>query len=128
MSSARNLGIQTEFTRREALAVVGGGLALSLHAACSPDVGGESLMAETRKTLEAFRKTAETLNARINTVSDGLERFSDRGLADATALINETRRSVNRIERAITDLERNPQRLIFGGEGDVKTYNGRQRR
>ena len=89
---------------------------------------GESLMAETRKTLEAFRKTAETLNARINTVSDGLERFSDRGLSDATALINETRRSVNRIERAITDLERNPQRLIFGGEGDVKTYNGRQRR
>ncbi len=47
MSSARNLGIQTEFTRREALAVVGGGLALSLHASCSPDVGGESPMAES---------------------------------------------------------------------------------
>ena len=72
--------------------------------------------------------SAETLNARINTVSDGLERFSDRGLSDATALINETRRSVSRIERAISDLERNPQRLIFGGDGDVKTYNGRQRR
>lgn len=89
---------------------------------------GESLMAETRKTLEAFRGTAETLTARINSVSDGLERFSGRGLTDAQALINETRRSVNRIEQAISDLERNPQRLLFGGDGDVKTYDGRQRR
>ena len=89
---------------------------------------GESLMAETRKTLEAFREVAETLNTRINTVSSGLEDFSDRGLRDVQALVNETRRSVGRIERAITDLERNPQRLIFGGDGDVKTYNGRTRR
>lgn len=89
---------------------------------------GESLMAETRKTLEAFREVAETLNSRINTVSAGLEQFSDRGLRDVQSLVNETRRSVGRIERAITDLERNPQRLIFGGDGDVKTYNGRTRR
>lgn len=89
---------------------------------------GESLMAETRKTLEAFREVAETLNVRINTVSAGLEQFSDRGLKDVQALVNETRRSVNRIESAISDLERNPQRLIFGGDGDVKTFDGRQRR
>lgn len=89
---------------------------------------GESLMAETRKTLEAFREVAETLNARVNSVSAGLERFSGQGLRDVQSLVNETRRSVGRIERAITDLERNPQRLIFGGDGDVKTYNGRTRR
>jgi phospholipid/cholesterol/gamma-HCH transport system substrate-binding protein len=89
---------------------------------------GESLMAETRKTLEAFREVAETLNTRVNSVSAGLERFSGQGLRDVQSLVNETRRSVGRIERAITDLERNPQRLIFGGDGDVKTYNGRTRR
>ena len=30
--------------------------------------------------------------------------------------------------QAISDLERNPQRLIFGGDGSVKTYDGRERR
>jgi len=89
---------------------------------------GESLMTEARNTLQSFREAAETLNTRINSVSSGLERFSDRGLRDVQALVNETRRSVSRIEQAISDLERNPQRLIFGGDGGVKTYEGRERR
>lgn len=89
---------------------------------------GESLMAEARTTLQSFREAADTLNTRINSVSSGLERFSDRGLRDVQALVNETRRSVSRIEQAISDLERNPQRLLFGGDGGVKTYDGRERR
>lgn len=89
---------------------------------------GQSLMAETRKTLEAYRQVAETLNSRIASISDNLDRFSGPGLRSMQDLITETRRSVSRIDRAVTDLERNPQRLIFGGEGDVKTYDGRQRR
>jgi phospholipid/cholesterol/gamma-HCH transport system substrate-binding protein len=89
---------------------------------------GQGLMADARSTLQSFKEAAETLNARINSVSVGLERFSDRGLRDVEALVNETRRSVSRIEQAISDLERNPQRLIFGGDGSVKTYDGRERR
>ena len=89
---------------------------------------GQGLMADARDTLRSFKEAADTLNTRIDSVSVGLERFSDRGLRDVQALVNETRRSVSRIEQAISDLERNPQRLIFGGDGDVKTYDGRQRR
>lgn len=89
---------------------------------------GQGLMADARSTLQSFKEAADTLNARINSVSVGLERFSDRGLRDVQALVNETRRSVSRIERAISDLEKNPQRLIFGGDGGVKTYDGRERR
>ncbi|MFZ2101080.1 MAG: MlaD family protein [Oricola sp.] len=89
---------------------------------------GQSLMAEARKTLEAYREAANTLNARINSISSGLERFSGQGLRDVQSLVNETRRSVSRIESAITDLERDPQKLIFGGDSGVKTYDGRERR
>ncbi|TCD11789.1 MlaD family protein [Oricola cellulosilytica] len=89
---------------------------------------GESLMVDARETLRSFRQVADTLNARINSIANGLERFSDQGLRDVQGLINDTRRSVSRIEESITDLERNPQRLIFGGEGNVKTFDGRQRR
>ena len=89
---------------------------------------GESLLVDARDTLQTFREVADNLNARINSISGGLERFSDQGLRDVQGLVNETRRSVGRIEEAISDLERNPQRIIFGGQGDVKTFDGRQRR
>ena len=88
----------------------------------------QSLMADARTTLQSFREVADNLNARINTISGGLERFSGQGLRDIQGLVNDTRRSVTRIEQAITDLERNPQRVIFGGQGDVKKFEGRNRR
>ena len=89
MSSARNLGIQTEFTRREALAVVGGGLALSLHAACSPDVGDKSPMAESDVPIHywSLMETARALRA------------GDLSPVDLT------RRLLNRIEALDGDLE-----------------------
>ena len=34
--------------------------------------------------------------------------------------MRDSRRSINRIEEAVTDLERNPQRIISGGDGDVR--------
>jgi phospholipid/cholesterol/gamma-HCH transport system substrate-binding protein len=42
--------------------------------------------------------------------------------------VQDGRRSITRIEQAITDLERNPQRIITGGEGTVRQYDGRARR
>jgi phospholipid/cholesterol/gamma-HCH transport system substrate-binding protein len=57
-----------------------------------------------------------------------LEKFSGRGLDQVEALVQESRRSIQRIERAVADLERNPQRIISGGEGTVRRYDGRARR
>jgi phospholipid/cholesterol/gamma-HCH transport system substrate-binding protein len=56
-----------------------------------------------------------------------LERFSNSGLRDVESLIVETRRSINRIERSISSIARNPQRLLFGGD-DVQQFDGRVRR
>ena len=47
---------------------------------------------------------------------------------DIEALVNEARRSVTRIERAISQISDDPQSLIFGGSGSVKQYDGRRRR
>jgi phospholipid/cholesterol/gamma-HCH transport system substrate-binding protein len=92
----------------------------------SGDAGG--VIAEATETIRAFREVANTLNARIGTITAGLERFSGQGLRDVEALVSDSRRSINRIEQAITDLERNPQRIITGGEGQVPRYDGRARR
>lgn len=88
----------------------------------------EGVIAQATETLKAYRQVADTLNARIGVITDGLARFSGQGLRDVEALVKDSRRSVNRIEQAITDLERNPQRIITGGDGTVRQYDGRVRR
>src|SRR5690606_2256744 len=88
----------------------------------------EGLMADAGETLKAYRQVADTLNARMGTITDGLARFSGQGLRDVETLVRDARRSITRIERAVTDLERNPQRILSGGEGEVRQYDGRARR
>ena len=88
----------------------------------------EGLFADASVTLKSFRQVADTLNSRLAGILDGLSRFSGPGLRNVDSLVQDTRRSVNRIERAITDLERNPQRIITGGDGNVRQYDGRTRR
>jgi len=88
----------------------------------------EGVITQASETLQAFRQVADTLNARLETITSGLARFSGQGLRDVEALVRDSRRSITRIEQAVTDLERNPQRIITGGEGEVRTYDGRARR
>lgn len=92
----------------------------------SDDAGG--LMADAGETLKAFRQVADTLNARMGVITDGLARFSGQGLREVEGLVRDTRRSITRIERAVSDLERNPQRIISGGAGEVREFDGRARR
>jgi len=87
----------------------------------------QSLFAEAKATLQSIRTAADTLGARIGPIADNLQRFSGSGLRDVEALVSDTRRTVQSLENAISGFERNPQRLIFGGE-TVKQYDGRTRR
>jgi phospholipid/cholesterol/gamma-HCH transport system substrate-binding protein len=89
---------------------------------------GEGLVADARATLGSFRKVADTLNSRLGEITDGLAKFSGRGLSDIQGAVQDSRRSISRIESAISNLERNPQRLIFGGTDSVPRSDGRNRR
>ncbi len=86
------------------------------------------VVAQLNATLESIRKTSDSLNTRMGPITDNLQRFSGQGLRDVQSAVNESRRSIQRIEQAITDLEKNPQRIIFGGQGNVPQYDGRSRR
>lgn len=88
----------------------------------------DGLMVDARDTLKAYKQVADTLNSRLATITDGLARFSGQGLREVESLVQDSRRSINRIEQAVTDLERNPQRIITGGDGAVRQYDGRARR
>src|SRR5690606_19267101 len=88
----------------------------------------EGLIADAGATLAEFRKVGQTLNARLGTITDNFANFSGQGLRDLQGLIQDGRRAIQRIEAAITDLQRNPQRILTGGEGTIREYDGRARR
>ncbi len=87
----------------------------------------DGVVAQAKATLESIRQTSTNLDKRLGPIADNLQRFSGQGLRDVQSVVVDSRRSIQRIEQAITDLERNPQRLIFGGQGNVPQYNGRAR-
>ncbi|WEX11587.1 MlaD family protein [Chelativorans sp. AA-79] len=89
---------------------------------------GQDLFAEASATLQSFRQVADTLNTRLGPITEGLSRFSGQGLRDVEALVGDARRAISRIESAVTDLEQNPQRIITGGDGTIRRYEGRARR
>ncbi|MER9651929.1 MCE family protein [Mesorhizobium sp. M0152] len=88
----------------------------------------DGVMADARATLKSFKQVADTLNARLGTITDNFARFSGQGLSNVEALVQDSRRSIGRIEEAVTDLSRNPQRILSGGEGEVRQFDGRARR
>ncbi|MES0093346.1 MlaD family protein [Mesorhizobium sp. M0030] len=88
----------------------------------------DGVMADARDTLKSFKQVADTLNARLGTITDNITRFSGQGLSNVEALVQDSRRSISRIEEAVTDLSRNPQRILSGGDGEVRQFDGRARR
>ena len=87
-----------------------------------------TILDDASKTLAAYRQVADTMNSRIGGIMDGISRFSGQGLREVQSLVQDSQRSINRIQESISDLSRNPQRIITGGEGSVRQYDGRARR
>lgn len=90
----------------------------------SPD-DKNSIVGQLHDTLSSIQKSAQTLNQHIGPIAANLQSFSGQGLRQLQSLVMESRVSVQRIERAIAEIEQNPQRILFGGQGSVPQYNGR---
>ncbi|SDU25205.1 MlaD family protein [Stappia sp. ES.058] len=91
------------------------------------DADGEGLITEATKAASAIRKVADTLAERVGPITSGLEKFTVRGSADFSAAMAQLNRTLLEIQRAASELNRNPQRVIFGGS-DTPTFGGAQRR
>lgn len=61
----------------------------------------------------------------VDKVMKDAAKFSGRGLDELTLAISDFRRAVSQIDRIGQSLERNPQQLILGGEGNVREFNRR---
>ena len=111
--------------RFDALSARAESLMAKLDSMAGGGTGG--LIEEARATMAAIRAAAESIDAQTASIGEGLGRFSDSGLRDFQTLVSQGQRTMGRLDRVISDLERNPSGLIFGGES-VPEYSGGRRR
>ncbi|WP_417670839.1 MlaD family protein [Roseibium sp.] len=88
---------------------------------------GEGLIVEATKAATSIRKVASAFETRADSIAGGLSKFANQGSADFAAAMAQVNRTLVSIQRAVENFDRNPNRVIFGGEG-VPTYTGGQRR
>ncbi|MCB1487700.1 MAG: MCE family protein [Bauldia sp.] len=86
---------------------------------------GKNFFQEATAAARSIRQITAKLDAQAGTIVGGIAQFSDRGLKDINALVQELRASVARIDRAIGEFSRNPGGAVFGGNSGVREYNRR---
>jgi phospholipid/cholesterol/gamma-HCH transport system substrate-binding protein len=92
----------------------------------SPD--GQSMFANVSEAAQSIRQLAATLDTRLDQISADVSRFTGPGLRQVEALIDQGRRTLQRVDRVFADLERNPSGLLFGGGGSgIPEYRGSRR-
>jgi phospholipid/cholesterol/gamma-HCH transport system substrate-binding protein len=74
----------------------------------------------------SIKALADNVDKRMAEISSGLSRFSGSGLREWEALAVDGRRAISELERTVKNLDRNPQRVLFGGGSSVPEYNGRR--
>jgi phospholipid/cholesterol/gamma-HCH transport system substrate-binding protein len=85
--------------------------------------GGKNFFQEASEAAASIKRVAEAFEATAPRIASGLDKFSNRGLGDLTALIADARQTLARFDRIVASFEQNPQQLIFGGNSGVREYN-----
>lgn len=83
-----------------------------------------NLVDKILKTANSIQTTAMTLNKHITPIVQNIEIASGRSLKNFESLFTSLDRSIKRMERAISDLEKDPSRIIWGGKNNsLPIYN-----
>ncbi|WP_204315762.1 hypothetical protein, partial [Stenotrophomonas maltophilia] len=69
--------------------------------------------------LQSYRDTAVSLQARLAPILKTLGTYTGEKLRNAQKFISDSRRSVESIERAISNFDSNPRDVLFGGDSKV---------
>lgn len=75
-----------------------------------------TLLSDLEVATAAFRRLSNNLDSRVAEITSGITDFTSRGLGAYTALATDARGTLQRLNRVLQDIERNPQVLVFGGE------------
>ena len=84
---------------------------------------GRSFLTEATEAARAFKEMSQMFTAKGDELTASLNRFTTQGLREVQGFVADSRRTLGSIDRAVTEFDRNPQRLLFGpNRGSVPEY------
>lgn len=88
--------------------------------------GEDGNSGQLNEAARAIRELAENLDQRTAAISSGIGELTATGRREIQGLASDAHRTLSTIERAVSNLDRNPSRIIFGGSGSsLPEYRGR---
>ena len=74
---------------------------------------------------KAFRTMSENLDKRTASLAHSVSRLSGAGRREVQTLSTDGQRTLNSLNSAVRNIERDPSQVIFGGKPSLPEYNGR---
>lgn len=89
--------------------------------------GGEDGMSgQLNEAVQSIRALADNLDKRTAAISSGINDMTAAGAREIRGIASDAHRTLATIDRAVSNLDRNPSRIIFGGRGSsLPEYRGR---
>ncbi len=84
----------------------------------------DSTVSAMRGKLQSYQQQAKDLNARLVSITNDLANMTGPKLRDVQRFVSQSRRTVQGIERSVSAIKDDPQKLIFGEESKVPEYDG----
>jgi len=78
--------------------------------------GGESLFSDISAASLSIRVLADNLDSRTAEITNAITRFANMGTDDYSTLAVDARATLQQLQRVLSEIERNPQVLVFGGD------------
>jgi phospholipid/cholesterol/gamma-HCH transport system substrate-binding protein len=88
--------------------------------------GTDGKSGEINEAARSIKQLSDNLDKRTAEITTGINSLTNTGTRQLDALSSDAKRTLGTIDRAVSNLDRNPSRLIFGGSGSsLPEYKGR---
>ena len=82
---------------------------------------------DVNEAARSIKKLADHLDDRTAEITQNVNKLTASASKQVDSLSAEARRTLNNIDRTVTNLDKNPSRLLFGGSGATPPPSGKQR-
>ncbi|HZQ15074.1 MAG TPA: MlaD family protein [Pseudolabrys sp.] len=77
----------------------------------------DTILRTGAETMTSVKQLADNLDKRTADITAGVLQVTDSANKQINIVGNDAHRAINNIDRAVTDLAKNPSRILFGGSG-----------
>ncbi|HVV60389.1 MAG TPA: MlaD family protein [Pseudolabrys sp.] len=82
---------------------------------------------DINEAARSIKKLADHLDDRTAEITTNVNKLTAQASKQVDSLAADARRTLNNIDRTVTNLDKNPSRLLFGGSGSTPAPTGRKR-